>query len=66
MPSLEFGKIKCPKCGYKNDLDSQFCGECGATLDNSEGFERNSNVCPHCGAIAHEGDAFCGECGKKL
>ena len=28
--------MRCPNCGYENEMDSQFCGNCGAPLPPPE------------------------------
>ncbi|MCI7291292.1 zinc-ribbon domain-containing protein [Methanobrevibacter woesei] len=52
-------KITCPKCGFENNSDSNFCIECGFSF-------KNSKICSKCGAVSEEGDLFCAECGTKL
>jgi len=52
--------LYCPKCGFKNQDEAEFCSKCGANLKNS-GSERRTtrrqreDECfglPHGGAIA--------------
>jgi hypothetical protein len=28
--------MKCPKCQYKNPMDTKFCGKCGVPLQSSQ------------------------------
>jgi len=28
--------VKCPKCQYKNPMDTKFCGKCGVPLQSAQ------------------------------
>ena len=38
--------MRCPKCGYENPNDSNFCISCGTKLEKQED---NTKVCKKCG-----------------
>ena len=50
----------CPKCGFENRQDSDYCENCGKSL------KINSNKCINCGFENIENAKFCIECGTKL
>ncbi len=54
----------CARCGSPNQLEADFCAECGARL----GVEviPIKAFCPECGAKVKEGAVFCQECGADL
>ena len=52
--------MKCPKCGFENPEDSQYCEECGTKL------EVEKFLCPACSAVVKKGAKHCGQCGKEL
>ena len=49
--------MKCPECGFENNLDKKFCIECG---------QRLASKCPQCGSEVESHAKFCGECGTKI
>ncbi len=49
--------MKCPDCGFKNEVGSKFCNECGNKLELT---------CSGCGNINQLGSKFCNECGQNL
>ena len=51
--------MKCPNCGYENPEESQFCGECGRSL-------QAELVCSQCGHKNPQGQKFCNKCGRSL
>ena len=55
--------MRCPKCGYENPNDSNFCISCGTKLEKQED---NTKVCKKCGATNYIDSAFCIVCGSKL
>ena len=55
--------MRCPKCGYENPNDSNFCISCGTKLEKQED---NTKVCKNCGATNYIDSAFCTVCGSKL
>lgn len=52
--------VICAKCGFKNQDNSKFCNECGASLIKAFG------VCSKCNIIYKNGEKFCSQCGEKL
>jgi ribosomal protein L40E len=50
-------KMKCPKCQFENPETIQFCGKCGAKLEN---------ICPQCNSSNPSDFKFCGKCGHDL
>lgn len=70
---------KCEMCGYElddklftDDYIFWFCDECGAFMNNQEGFdyENDKNICSHCGYENDTSEAnvkgVCSDCGKIL
>jgi hypothetical protein len=51
--------ILCPKCDHVNDVDAQFCKNCGSTLSKSRS-------CPNCSKPNDADARFCDHCGKPL
>lgn len=51
-------KIKCPKCEIDNLKGSNFCNNCGTSLQK--------NLCPNCNFENLPNANFCSECGSKL
>ena len=49
--------MKCPKCEFENPETMQFCGKCGAKLEN---------ICPQCHSSNPSDFRFCGKCGHDL
>ena len=49
--------LTCPHCGMRNNADSEFCANCGASLHRK---------CPSCGEEVSLTAKFCDHCGKKL
>jgi class 3 adenylate cyclase/tetratricopeptide (TPR) repeat protein/ribosomal protein L40E len=49
--------MKCPKCQFENPGEMQFCGKCGAKLEN---------ICPQCNSSNPSDFRFCGKCGHSL
>ena len=50
-------KIMCPKCDKLNEKDSQYCENCGCSLNK---------FCPYCGEDISHDAKFCNKCGKKI
>lgn len=55
--------MRCPKCGYENPSDANFCIACGEKLER---HNNNIKVCPNCGAKNYTDSVFCSVCGKML
>src|SRR5215510_1155088 len=49
--------MHCASCGFANQLESQFCEECGAKL---------VRACPGCGREVRPSAKFCPACGTPL
>ena len=49
--------MQCPKCNFDNPEQMQFCGKCGAKLEN---------ICPQCKSSNPSEFNFCGKCGHAL
>lgn len=49
--------MKCPQCQFENPEAMQFCGKCGAKLEN---------ICPQCNSSNPSDFRFCGKCGHDL
>jgi Double zinc ribbon len=49
--------MHCPRRGFANPEEMNFCGRCGTAL---------SAGCPHCGFENPPGFGFCGKCGASL
>ena len=54
----------CSKCSNKNNLDAEFCGNCGKTLPLVSNMELVK--CPDCGHLVREDVNFCRFCGRNL
>ena len=52
--------MTCTSCGYHNRPRAEFCGECGLSLQHSDGD------CAVCGASNPLGSRFCDACGARL
>ena len=49
--------MQCPNCQFENPTGINYCGECGAKLENR---------CPSCNSSNPLRFKFCGECGHSL
>ncbi|MDX1533994.1 MAG: zinc ribbon domain-containing protein [Thermoplasmata archaeon] len=58
-PKAPKPRPKCPACGARILKTDDFCGKCGANLQESAG-------CGACGAPLIEGDRFCRKCGAAM
>jgi membrane protease subunit (stomatin/prohibitin family) len=54
------GTVECPHCHARIPAGSQFCPNCGQSLQPA------SVVCPKCGTSNPAGAKFCSNCGEKL
>ena len=52
--------MKCPVCGFENENDSQFCGNCGTPLIPEEPEKKGSKKTPVIIAVVPE------PCGKRM
>lgn len=50
--------IICQDCGEKNEKGSEFCSNCGKSLDTAK-------YCANCGKKIENDDKFCPHCGQK-
>jgi hypothetical protein len=48
---------RCPACGQAASAEDNFCGRCGAGIDQA---------CPACLSAVQPGDRFCANCGAAL
>lgn len=55
---------KCPKCSNKNNLDAEFCGNCGETLPLVSNMELIK--CPECNHLVRDDTNFCRFCGHDF
>lgn len=47
----------CPSCGFPNDFNQRFCGNCGIQL---------ATGCPYCGVTLTSTSNFCSYCGNLI
>jgi hypothetical protein len=50
-------ELACDKCGFKNELNSEYCIKCGTRIQNS---------CRKCGQLTNPKMIFCGKCGVTV
>lgn len=55
---------KCPKCSNKNNLNAEFCGNCGETLPIVSNMELVK--CPECNHLVRDDTNFCRFCGHDF
>ena len=66
--------MRCEQCGFENEEDAKFCGNCGASLAprrlHPPAAKPASGLaqvyCQQCGTPNAEGSVFCYSCGSKL
>jgi len=51
--------MKCPKCGFDNLDEANFCIKCGSRMDEKV-------PCPKCGEYISNDSEFCPKCGKSI
>lgn len=60
----------CMVCGSRNDVDSIYCMNCGATLHGVPGRTvhdgATQRICANCGTCNQKNSTFCMECGFRL
>lgn len=60
----------CMVCGSRNDVDSIYCMNCGATLHGVPGRTvhdgATQRICANCGTCNQKNSTFCMECGSHL
>ena len=57
----------CPKCGFENRKDDDFCSRCGFMLSadpEAGAMGAGQQVCRNCGKILGPGQMFCTGCGQ--
>ena len=54
----------CPKCSNKNNINAEFCGNCGETLQLVSNLDLIK--CPECNMLAREDVNFCRFCGHNF
>ena len=54
---IDNNKLICFKCHSENQIDTQFCVNCGSALQVS---------CPKCGNTNLQTSKFCAKCGNKI
>ncbi len=52
------GEKACPNCGTLNEIDTNFCKNCGKKL--------KQNNCPKCGYKLDNDAKFCSNCGERI
>lgn len=57
--------MKCPSCGFENESDVKFCGNCGVKLEAGNGVGRKL-FCSNCGRENPPGSRFCQDCGSEI
>lgn len=60
-----FHSIKCPKCGYRNNVENSKCWQCGKIMKTQSSSERTF-ICDRCGVAVSDDDLFCPKCGNKF
>jgi hypothetical protein len=50
-------EIACGNCGFKNELDSEYCIKCGIRIQDS---------CRKCQQLINPQMAYCGKCGATV
>ena len=53
--------MRCPKCGFDNPNDANYCINCGSKIEID-----NSKICPKCGQKNCSDSVFCSACGNML
>lgn len=53
--------IECPECGNHVPINSKFCNNCGAKIE-----QQSSDTCPHCHNSIPAGSTFCPSCGNRV
>jgi len=62
--TLQLVTAACPKCGKKNDTETKFCIECGASMAPPP--PPAPATCAQCNAVVAAGTKFCGSCGAAI
>ncbi len=62
--TLQLVTAACPKCGKKNDTETKFCIECGASMAPPP--PPAPATCAQCGVALTAGTKFCGSCGSAV
>ncbi len=56
--------MKCNKCGTDNNIENNFCINCGNRLDKNE--HSGEIICESCGAVNELTNNYCTSCGENL
>ena len=61
----------CPNCGAANNINANFCSNCGESFAQGEDAEEEPEpvkalTCPKCGSPLEGNERFCSVCGEKL
>ncbi|MEJ5352050.1 MAG: zinc ribbon domain-containing protein [Melioribacteraceae bacterium] len=56
--------MKCNKCDFDNNIENNFCINCGNRLDKNEHSEEI--ICEFCGAVNELTNNYCTSCGENL
>jgi len=57
VPFYESRIIPCRKCGSTNEIEFEYCINCGSNI---------SKICPKCGQSYNLELNFCGKCGMAI
>ena len=66
--------MRCAQCGFENDNDARFCGNCGAIITVTTAIppappappRLNLVYCPRCRAGNEANSGYCSSCGMSL
>ncbi len=56
--------MKCIKCGFDNNIENNFCINCGNRLDKNE--HSGEIICESCGTVNELTNNYCTSCGENL
>ncbi len=59
--------LKCPYCGDKLKIDSNFCSGCGSNLkEKGDNLPSDYKLCPNCNSMRPSEVKYCGYCGTEF